>query len=36
MPYQSFDATAFPIILAIGNDGQFNRFCRFVKITEVG
>jgi crotonobetainyl-CoA:carnitine CoA-transferase CaiB-like acyl-CoA transferase len=35
MLYQLFDTADFPIILAVGTDNQFNRFCHFVKIPEV-
>ena len=27
VPYQVFDCADAPLILAVGNDGQFGRFC---------
>ena len=35
VPYQLFDTSDFPLILTVGNDGQFSRFCDFVEIPEV-
>jgi len=32
VPYQSFPTADGDIILAVGNDGQFERFCKFAKI----
>jgi crotonobetainyl-CoA:carnitine CoA-transferase CaiB-like acyl-CoA transferase len=35
VPYQLFDTSDFPLILTVGNDGQFSRFCEFAEIPEV-
>jgi len=34
-PYQSFKTADGDIILAVGNDGQFERFCRFSGVPEL-
>ena len=36
VPYQAFATAKGHIILAIGNDGQFGRFCKSAGLTEVG
>ncbi len=35
VPYQLFETADDPLILAVGNDGQFNRFCEFSGIPEI-
>ena len=35
VPYQTFQAADGYIILAIGNDRQFSRFCEFAEISEI-
>jgi len=35
VPYQSFPTADGDIILAVGNDGQFERFCEFAECTEL-
>ena len=35
VPYQLFDTADDPLILAVGNDGQFSRFCTFAEIPEL-
>jgi crotonobetainyl-CoA:carnitine CoA-transferase CaiB-like acyl-CoA transferase len=34
VPYQLFETTDDPLILAVGNDGQFRRFCDFAGIAD--
>lgn len=36
VPYQLFDTSDDPFILAVGNDAQFSRFCAFAGIPDVG
>ena len=36
VPYQAFATAKGHIILAIGNDGQFSRFCKAAGLAEVG
>ncbi len=35
VPYQLFETADDPLILAVGNDGQFSRFCEFAGIPEI-
>ncbi len=35
VPYQLFDTSDDPLILAVGNDAQFSRFCGFAGISEI-
>ncbi|MGI9384762.1 MAG: CaiB/BaiF CoA transferase family protein [Methyloligellaceae bacterium] len=35
VPYQSFQTADGDIILAVGNDGQFQRFCAFAEVPEL-
>ena len=35
VPYRVFEAKNGPVILAVGNDEQFKRFCTFAKLSEL-
>jgi crotonobetainyl-CoA:carnitine CoA-transferase CaiB-like acyl-CoA transferase len=35
VPYQSFQTADGDIVMAVGNDGQFERFCEFAECTEM-
>lgn len=36
VPYQAFETADGNIILAVGNDGQYQRFCNFAGVPELG